>query len=114
MTELSLRTGLREFEVTNLQTQWLPEPAETIQKPEVIFEHHRRKGNKSGYVWLPLNLFDRLTEYRDFTRSRILERQFRKDPHYREPDELFLNRFGQPFDPKGCQRSSQKPVMQLA
>lgn len=98
-TQLSLLSGMRQFEVAELALDKLPETAGET-KP---FAHIAvmRKGGKLGFVEVPRRFVDTLQQYADYgERREIVERLIREVRGYREPKELFLTDYGLPLVPK--------------
>ena len=111
-TQLSLLSGMRQFEVANLTLDQLPESAgETSPFGHVTLV---RKGGKHGFVEVPTRFVDMLHQYADYgERREIVERRTEKIRGYREPRQLFLTDYGEPLVPRRLSKEFHTAVLKL-
>ena len=109
-TQLSLLSGMRQFEVAKLTLDQLPESA----GERAPFAHIQliRKGGKLGFVEVPTRFVDMLHQYADYgERRQIVERLNDELPGYRKPKQLFLTDYGLPLVPRRLSKEFRSAVL---
>ena len=102
ITKLILSTGIRKDEVISFSRRYIFEP--DMQKPNIRIpisleptsNGQRTKGSKARTIYLSAPLMKELWDYLHFGEGVIRTRCHKKS-HGKDPYNLFLNRFGEPF-----------------
>jgi integrase/recombinase XerD len=97
---LALQTGLRKSEILSLPNNYIQDPKRFLGNACVRVKldpiEMKTKGAKERYVDMPIQLYERLWQYKIHDRNQLLVKN-----DGIEQKELFLNRYGKPFSPKG-------------
>jgi site-specific recombinase XerD len=96
MAEWALATGMRRKELCGLAVFQVPETAhlDEVEDPLVGVPLTITKGDRPRTVYPPIRLVDRTHHYIDEIRTPGIRARRRRQPDYRPPAALFLNRHG--------------------